>query len=135
MVFWYFLWHFIWLMRILCTYSLICILISLMTLFTHKDLVHVNFSKTKKMTGTRTGCRMLRFCGPSLFYRLLHTDYLPGSQPGGSPRLIIKVPVSSSHHKIRSNSVWFGCLHKFHNSKIHDRDLDSWFTKIKKAFY
>ena len=34
---------------------------------------------------------------------------------GGSPRLIIKVPVSSSNHKIRSNTVWFGCLHYFHD--------------------
>ena len=51
---------------------------------------------------------------------------------GGSPRLIIKVPVSSSNHKIRSNTVWFGCLHEFFNSKIEVCDLDSWFTEIKK---
>ena len=29
--------------------------------------------------------------------------------------------------------IWFGCLHKFHNSKIEDCDLDSWFTEVKRS--
>ena len=43
------------------------------------------------------------------------------------------MPVSSSNHKIQSDMIWFGCLHKFHNSKIEDCDLDSWFTEVKRS--
>ena len=39
------------------------------------------------------------------YYTKFVFKYEKEAMTGGSPRLIIKVPVSSSNHKIRSNTV------------------------------